>query len=95
MIQEIRIDCINKNDRHDPTERIERVGGRNADGRWWNLLLDQAIAGAESGRWRFFVQQGGQKAYVVVAVSRSGRKYLKTEADGYEPNNLLSLPECL
>ncbi|MDD5382312.1 MAG: DUF3892 domain-containing protein, partial [Candidatus Margulisbacteria bacterium] len=25
---------------------------------------------------------------------RSGRKYLKTEADGEAPNNLLSLPTC-
>jgi len=25
---------------------------------------------------------------------QTGREYLKTEADGYEPNNLLSLPEC-
>ena len=30
----------------------------------------------------------------VVAVSRFGNKYIKTEADGDQPNNLLSLPEC-
>lgn len=36
----------------------------------------------------------GQTAIVVVAVSRFGNKYIKTEADGEQPNNLLSLPEC-
>jgi len=27
-------------------------------------------------------------------MSRFGNKYLKTVADGEQPNNLLSLPEC-
>ncbi|MDD3927909.1 MAG: DUF3892 domain-containing protein, partial [bacterium] len=27
-------------------------------------------------------------------VSASGNKYLKTQNDGEQPNNLLSLPEC-
>jgi hypothetical protein len=31
---------------------------------------------------------------VVVAVSRYGNKYIKTTADGEQPDNLLSLPEC-
>jgi len=31
---------------------------------------------------------------IIVAVSKYGHKYLKTESDGEEPNNLLSLPEC-
>lgn len=52
-----------------------------------------AIAGIENGTYRFFVNAGGRSVRVVVAV-RLGRKYLKTEADGETPNNLLSLPEC-
>ncbi|MGO7416641.1 DUF3892 domain-containing protein [Rhizobium ruizarguesonis] len=28
------------------------------------------------------------------AKSAAGNKYLKTTADGDQPNNLLSLPEC-
>ncbi|HFR4624887.1 DUF3892 domain-containing protein [Klebsiella pneumoniae] len=31
---------------------------------------------------------------MIVAVSASGNKYLKTQNDGEQPNNLLSLPEC-
>jgi Protein of unknown function (DUF3892) len=36
---------------------------------------------------------GGRTVAVIVAF-HSGRKYLKTEADGYSPDNLLALPEC-
>jgi hypothetical protein len=31
---------------------------------------------------------------VIIAVSPFGNRYLKTEADGEHPNNLLALPEC-
>jgi len=31
---------------------------------------------------------------VIVSNSAAGNKYLKTQNDGEQPNNLLSLPEC-
>lgn len=31
---------------------------------------------------------------MVVAVSRYDHKYIKTEADDEQPDNLISLPEC-
>lgn len=43
--------------------------------------------------WEFYVIVGGRETKVVTAVHQ-GREYLKTEADGYAPNNLLNLPEC-
>ncbi|WP_293875992.1 MULTISPECIES: DUF3892 domain-containing protein [unclassified Sphingomonas] len=36
----------------------------------------------------------GSTVQVIVARSVSGNKYLKTQSDGEQPNNLLSLPEC-
>jgi hypothetical protein len=30
----------------------------------------------------------------VIIATRLGREYLKTEADGEQPDNLLALPEC-
>jgi len=91
----VQIRCINKTDRMDPAERIKAVGGLNDNGTRWKLSLDDAIRGAESGKYRFYVERpAGQRVWVVVAISASGRKYLKTENDGQQPNNLLSLPEC-
>jgi hypothetical protein len=89
----IRVECVNKTDRYDPHERIQYIGGRNADGTRWKLSQEDAIAGIESGKWDFYVNVAGQAVSVIVA-TRLGRKYLKTVADGEQPNNLLSLPEC-
>jgi hypothetical protein len=35
---------------------------------------------------------GQPSVWVVVATSQHGNKYIKTTADGEQPNNLLSLP---
>lgn len=89
------IKCINKTDRYNPHERIRAIGGQNADGTLWKLTQEQAIQGIESGKWSFYVKVQGQIVNVIVATSRFGHKYIKTEADGEQPNNLLSLYECL
>lgn len=91
----IRVECINKTDRDDPHERIRSIGGRNPDGERWKLSQEKAIAGIQSGEWDFYVERpSGDRVKVIVAESRYGNLYLKTEADGDQPNNLLSLPEC-
>ena len=90
----IRVDCINKSDRYNPWERITHVGGQNPNGGRWRITQKEAIDGIESGKWSFYVQVGQDHVRVIVAVSQHGNKYLKTEADGEAPNNLLSLPEC-
>jgi hypothetical protein len=95
MAAQHEIKCINKTDRYDPHERIRAIGGQNSDGSNWKLTQEDAIKGIEAGKWTFFVQARGQAVRVIVAVSRWGNKYLKTEADGEHPNNLLSLYECV
>jgi Protein of unknown function (DUF3892) len=91
MAQQAQIRCINKTNRFNPHERISHIGGFVTS--HWKLTLDDAISKIERGEWQFYVDVGGKGVWIVVAV-HNGRKYLKTQADGQQPNNLLSLPEC-
>lgn len=84
MASQHQVLCINKSDRYNPHERIVNIGGTNADGTRWKLSQPDAING----------NVGNKSVWVVVAKSQYGNKYLKTESDGDQPNNLLSLPEC-
>ncbi|HEY4779204.1 MAG TPA: DUF3892 domain-containing protein [Solirubrobacterales bacterium] len=93
MAQQVRIECINKTPRQDPHLRIENVGGVNSDGNRWTISENEAIVAIENGTYSFYVNVNGRVVNVIVA-THEGRKYLKTEADGLQPNNLLSLPEC-
>jgi hypothetical protein len=94
LAQEVQIQCINKTDRMNPHERIKNVGGLNADGTRWKLTVDEAIAGIKADKWKFWTLANGKSVWVVIAKSVQDNEYLKTEADGDQPNNLLSLPEC-
>ncbi len=91
-----QVDCIVKDDRLNPYERIQYLGGPNAGGGRWKLSQDDVIKAIENNTYgSFFVQSAdGRRVNLVVAVSRYGNKYVKTEADSQEPNNLLSLPSC-
>jgi len=93
MASHHEIKCINKTDRQNPHERIRNIGGTNGNGRRWKLSQPDAIRGIESGEYDFYVHRAGRTVRVIVA-SHSGSKYLKTEDDGVQPDNLLSLPEC-
>jgi Protein of unknown function (DUF3892) len=89
----IQVSCITKPIR-DAKHRIQGIGGLNHDGsRWW-MTLDSAIAMVESKRFSFFVLDGTTKVSIVVDISASGRKFLRTDFDGKPTNNLEQLPEC-
>jgi hypothetical protein len=84
---------IDKPDRFDPHERIRAVGGIEPDGTHWRLTQEEAIAAIEDGELSLYVEAPAGDVVRVVVARRRGRKYLKTEADGDRPNNLLSLPD--
>lgn len=87
-----QVTCITKRERENPHERIQGIGGIERAIRWWRSE-DAAIADVERDGTSYYVSVKGRSVWVIVA-THNGRKYLKTEADGYEPNNLLALPEC-
>lgn len=94
MASRHEIKCINKTNHTSAHERIERIGGINGTGSRWFLTQQEAITGIEEGQWEFYVAQSRATVNVIVATSAHGNKYIKTENDGEQPNNLLSLPEC-
>jgi hypothetical protein len=92
--QTAQVKCINKRDRPNPHERITHIGGyANSQ---WKLTQEDAIGKIERGEWKFYVALPGanRTVWVEVGVSRFGNKYLRTEGDDDNRNNLLSLPEC-
>ncbi len=86
-----QITCIKKNNRQSAFERIQSVGLNGGSQRYSQPQIVQWI---DSGLYQFYVVQGGRQVKVITATSRHGHRYIKTMADGEEPNNLLSLPEC-
>jgi hypothetical protein len=92
MATKRQVTCINKREHQNAHERIQNIGGVE-NGVRWKIGETAAITAIEAETYQFYVSVKGKAVDVVVA-THNGRKYLKTTADGYAPNNLLSLPEC-
>jgi len=85
----LQVTCVTKRGGHyNPHERIQALGGVG-----WYRSEDEVISDIERGVNSYYVSVNGRTVPVVVAY-HNGRKYLKTAADGYSPDNLLALPEC-
>jgi hypothetical protein len=97
MAENVQVSCIVKRgDHYNPHERIEKLGGVYSGKRWQMTeedIIAELLKPDSSRRWNFYVTINGKAVWVVVAL-HEGRRYLKTEPDGYSPNNLLALPEC-
>ena len=94
MVSEpVQISCVIRDGRFELGARITHVGGDRETGRW-QITQQEAIEHIENHDFKFWVSVGGKSVWVTVAESPSGAKYLKTEADGGAPSDLLSLPDC-
>ena len=94
MAQRRQVLCVVQRDRPSPHERITHVGGRTPDGAAWRMTQQEAVDAIEGDVWSFFVTNEGRELDVVVAVSRYGRKYLRTSGNAEGPGELLALPAC-
>jgi hypothetical protein len=90
----IEIKCINKKDRDNAWERITHIWWVNPSGTNWKLTQEQAVIDIENWKYSFYVNVWWDIVNVIISESRFWNKYIKTENDWDEPNNLLSLPEC-
>ncbi|TGU87369.1 DUF3892 domain-containing protein [Mesorhizobium sp. M00.F.Ca.ET.151.01.1.1] len=92
MADNFQVTC-HKPDNQDADRRIQGLGGPGGGG--WYHSIDVLIEGIENKRFNLWtVAPNGKSVWVIVAERGNGRKYLKTEPDGVEPNNLLALPHC-
>ena len=88
------ITCATKlGDNYDPYERITHLEGVSGNNEKISLSSERMIKLIESGKYVYYVDVNNRKVKIIVA-ERLGKKYLKTESDGYEPNNLLALGDC-
>lgn len=87
-----RIFCTTPDPHH---ERIASIGCVETSGTKHTFTEAEAIGLIERKQASFYVERpDGHRVEVIVEKSPEGHKFLKTEADGEKPNNLLSLPHC-
>lgn len=86
-----RTGCTTK---HENNELITHLGVYNPSGAWSYLTEAQVIRMIEVDGDTFYVERPTGHVVEVIVARREGHKYLKTDADGEKPNNLLSLPDC-
>jgi Protein of unknown function (DUF3892) len=68
-----------------PVKGLPTLGGYVSS--QWKITLNEAIGKIESGERAFFAHR--RTVGVIVAVSPLRKKYLKTEADGDQPDTLI------
>lgn len=85
---DLQVTCITP-DGPDADARIDGIGGAG-----WYRTTPEAIRQLDTpfGE-RYFTNVNGRRANVIKA-TKNGKPHLKTDADGYGPNNLLKLPKC-
>lgn len=87
-----RVSCTKKGLGTHHYNHILGIGGV-IDGERWYHTEAQAIRNIKNGTYSYYVSVNGVSVNVIIA-TYDGYEYLKTEPDGYRPNNLINLPHC-
>lgn len=87
-----QVTCIRKPHPQSPHEHITHVGNPPQ----WIWTREQVIASIDANTNTFFVRDpiSGKRSEVGVVREAGKAPYLRTHADGYYNNNLLSLDQC-
>lgn len=90
---DVQIRNIRKRDRMSSYEHITHVG--NILTANWIWTREDVIKSIEQKTNTFYVQETGHRSEVGIMRPADGRlPFLRTYADGYWNDNLLSLPDC-
>lgn len=84
-----RIQCVQRGG-----GRITGIGGTMRDKRRWRLSVPQALEELDRGQTFYVEEPTGDRVTVTSDVTPKGRRFLRTQADGDQPNNLSRLPSC-
>ena len=87
------VTTVNRAYSRDPLERIESIGGVNADRTRWLFSQSVAIARIEAGTDEFFATTDTAVVKLVVR-SYHGEKYLQSEREQTHPDELLHLNQA-
>lgn len=89
---DVRVTCINKPHPLSQHEHITHLGNPPI----WRWTREQVIASIDARQNTFYVQDPitGKRADVGVVREAGRAPYLRTHADGYWNDNLLSLVQC-
>lgn len=93
---DVKIKCITLSGTNKLHEHITHVGSDQFAPPGSKWTVNDVIRSIENKTNTFYVtDSNGKRASVgVVDPGNGGRKYIRTHADGYYNNNLLSLPLC-
>jgi hypothetical protein len=83
-----------KSNSTEPHERILEVGVPTLDGTCRKIPHAEAVRMQRDDITVFCVKVNGQIVYTTVAEAKGGERYLKSLADGDQPDILLDLPDC-
>jgi hypothetical protein len=71
-----------------PEKAVSEIAGTT-----WRMKREAAIGWLEVDAHTFYVKQGEQRIYLVVA-THNAQSWLRTDKDWAQTNLLLSLPDC-
>jgi Protein of unknown function (DUF3892) len=82
------VTCITQTEHTSPYQRISHIGGTG-----WRFTQEQAVQGILNEQYVFYILKGGKAVALTIGLYED-IAYLKTAADGPQPNYLLRLPKC-